>query len=155
MSLSHRALATSEAVWAQCPLTRSPGVRCFLRHFGVAGFRVKWALCHEAVGTGTMVDILKQVGTADWDRGILNMSVNTPASWSADALRTWLGMPPAALRGLTRRPGTTIQSLGAGRVGGTVLSSKRAKKVFLACPGAKHLCLRCGWFFPFVIRVCL
>ena len=88
-----------------------------------------------------MVAILKHVGSADWDREGLNMSVNTPASWSAHALRTRLGMPswPAAKRGLTRlnvlltsatekeRGGP--QSLVAGRVGGTVLSSKRAKKV--------------------------
>ena len=45
-----------------------------------------------------------EVGTADWDRDWLNMSVNTPASWSAYALRKRLWMPsgPAALRGLTR-----------------------------------------------------
>ena len=44
------------------------------------------------------------MGTADWDRERLNMSVNTPASWPAYALRTRLVMPfgPAALRGLTR-----------------------------------------------------
>ena len=36
------------------------------------------------------MDILKQVGTADWDRERLNMSLNTPASWSAHALRTQL-----------------------------------------------------------------
>ena len=49
------------------------------------------------------MDILKHVGTADWDRERLNMSVNTPASWSAHVLRMWLGRPsgPAALRGLT------------------------------------------------------
>ena len=56
------------------------------------------------LGTRTMVAILKHVVTADWDKERLNMSVNTPASWSAHALRTRLGMlsGPAALRGLTR-----------------------------------------------------
>jgi hypothetical protein len=39
------------------------------------------------------VNILKQVGTADWDSERLNMSPNTPASWSAHAPRTQLGMP--------------------------------------------------------------
>jgi hypothetical protein len=49
------------------------------------------------------VAILKYVGTADWDRERLNMPVNTPASWSAHALSTRLGMlsGPAALRGLS------------------------------------------------------
>ena len=68
------------------------------------------------------------------------MSVNTPASWSAHALRTRLVMPsgPAALRGLTRlnvlltlaAVKESLQLLVAGRFGGTVLSSKRAKKLF-------------------------
>ena len=49
ISLSHRALATPVAGRAQCTLTRSLGVRCFLRHIGAAGFRVKQALCQEAV----------------------------------------------------------------------------------------------------------
>ena len=44
------------------------------------------------LGTGTMVDILNQVGKADGDRERLNMSINTPASWSAHALRMQLGM---------------------------------------------------------------
>ena len=56
------------------------------------------------LGTGTIMDILKHVGTADWDRERLNMSVNTPDSWSAHALRTRFRMPsgPAVLQGLTR-----------------------------------------------------
>ena len=70
------------------------------------------------------------------------MSGNTPASWSAHALRTRLGMPfgPAALQGLTRLNAVLTsatenerggpQSLVAGLVGGAVLSSKQAKKVF-------------------------
>ena len=68
------------------------------------------------------------------------MSVNTPARWSGHAQRTRLGMPsgPAALRGLTRlnvlmtlaavKEGPQV--LVAGHVGGTVLSSKRVKKLF-------------------------
>ena len=40
ISLSHRALVTPVAGWAQCTLTRSPGARCFLQHIGAAGFRV-------------------------------------------------------------------------------------------------------------------
>ena len=38
MSLFHRALATPVAGQAQCTLTRPPGVQCFRRHIGVAGF---------------------------------------------------------------------------------------------------------------------
>ena len=40
------------------------------------------------LGTWTMVNILKQVRTKDWVMERLNMSVDTPASWSAHALRT-------------------------------------------------------------------
>ena len=36
---------------------------------------------------------MKQVDTTDWDRERLNMPINTPASLSAHALRTRLGMP--------------------------------------------------------------
>ena len=57
---------------------------------------------HDDRSTVTMVDILKQVGTADWDRERLNWSVNTPASWSAHTLRTRLVMlsgPAAVVRG--------------------------------------------------------
>ena len=81
-----------------------------------------------------MLALLKHVGTADWDKDGLNMSVNTPASWYAHALRTRLGMPsgPAALRGLTRlnvlltlaTVKESLQVLVAGGVSGTVLSSK-------------------------------
>jgi hypothetical protein len=69
------------------------------------------------------------------------MSVNTLASWSAHALRARLGMPsgPAALRGLTRLNVLLTSAavkerphvFAAGRVSGTVLSSKRAKKLFI------------------------
>ena len=45
------------------------------------------------LGTGTIVAILKHVGTAHWNRERLNMSVNTLARWSAHALKTQLGMP--------------------------------------------------------------
>ena len=55
MSLSHCALATPVAGRAQCTLTQSPGVRCFLRHISATGFRVKWALCQEAVQLGWIV----------------------------------------------------------------------------------------------------
>jgi hypothetical protein len=55
MSLSHCALATPVAGWAQCQLTRSPGVRCFRRYVGAAGFRVKCSLCQEAVRLGWVV----------------------------------------------------------------------------------------------------
>ena len=67
------------------------------------------------------------------------MSVNTPASWSAHALRMRLEMPsgPEALRGLTRlnvlltsaAVKESLQVLVAGRVSGTVLSSKASKEV--------------------------
>ena len=86
------------------------------------------------------MDILKQVGTVVWDRERLNMSVNIPASWSVHALRTRLGMQsgPADLRGLTclnvlltsAMEKKSPQSLGADRVGGNVLFSRQAKKVF-------------------------
>ena len=49
------ALATPVAARAQCALTRTPGVQCFLQHIGASGFRVKWALWQEAVQLGWVV----------------------------------------------------------------------------------------------------
>jgi hypothetical protein len=84
------------------------------------------------------------------------MSVNTPASWSAHALRTRLGMPPgpAALQGLTHfnvlltsaAVKESLQVLVVGRVSGTVLSSKRAKKLF-SLNGSKTLWSATGLVF--------
>jgi hypothetical protein len=51
----HLALVTSVAGQAQCTLTWSPGVQCFLRHICAAGIRVKRALCQEAVRLGRVV----------------------------------------------------------------------------------------------------
>ena len=64
-----------------------------------------------------MVDNLKQVGTADWDRERLNMSINTPDSLSRVNM----------LRCLTQvgHGGGEHTVLVSGHVGGTVLSSKR------------------------------
>ena len=86
----------------------------------------------------------------------LDMSINTPASWSAHALSMQLGMPsgPAALRGLTRlnvlltlaAVKVSPQVLVAGRVSGTELSSKRAKKLF-SLSGSKTSCSAMGQIF--------
>ena len=92
------------------------------------------------------------------------MSVNTPASRSAHALRTRLGMPSgqAALRGLTRlnvlltsaMEKESPQSLVAGRVGGTVLSSKWAKRAF-SLIWKQDVGVHNVAGFPFVVRDCL
>jgi hypothetical protein len=90
------------------------------------------------LGTGTMVALLKHVGTADWNRDWLNMSINTPVSWSVHTPRT--PARDAVLRVLTLLNvlltlATVMESpqvLVAGHVSVsvTVLSQKQAKKLF-------------------------
>ena len=92
------------------------------------------------------------------------MSVNTPASWSAHALRTQLGMPSglAVLRGLTHlnvlltldMEKESPQSLVVGCGGGNVLSSKWAKKVFSLSASKRSVSVTWLVFF-FVVRDCL
>ena len=92
------------------------------------------------------------------------MSVNTSASWSVHALRMRLGMLSGlkALRGLTHlnvlltlaTEKESQQSLVECRAGGTVLSSKWAKKGF-SLSGWKTSCVRDVAGLPFVIRDCL
>ena len=86
--------------------------------------------------------------------------MNTPANWSAHALRTRLGMPsgPAAKRGLTllnilltlATVKENPQALVAGCVSDTVLSSKRAKLFNLS--GSNTSMSGYGAGFLFVIR---
>lgn len=54
----------------------------------------------EAFGTGTMVDVLRHVGTVAWDSEVFKMSVMTVESWCAQFLRALASTPsgPAALR---------------------------------------------------------
>ena len=78
------------------------------------------------------------------------MSVNTPASWSAHALRNWLGMPsgPAALRGLRRLNVLLMlaavkesqQVLVAGCVSGTLYCPQSEQRRCLVGQGARHQC---------------
>jgi hypothetical protein len=55
MLLSDCALATTVVGRAQCMLIWLPGVQCFLRQIGAAGFWVNWALCQEALQLGWVV----------------------------------------------------------------------------------------------------
>lgn len=54
----------------------------------------------EAFGTGTMVHVLRHVGTVAWDSEVLKMSVITVESWCTQSLRALPGTPlgPAALQ---------------------------------------------------------
>src|SRR4029434_5721309 len=91
------------------------------------------------LGTGTVVFLLKQVGSTDMLRERLKMSVKTPASWSAQPLRALPDMPsgPGALRGLiflkqcltsaTVNVGTPLaKPSGNSTAGGSLFLSKRA-----------------------------
>ena len=73
------------------------------------------------------------------------MSVNTPASWSAHALRARLGMPsgPAALRGLTRL--NVLLTLAAVKESPLYFPQSEQKR-YLVCLGARHPGPRRGWF---------
>ena len=57
----------------------------------------------DFLGTGIIVALLRQVGTAAWLSDVLKMSVKTSDSCSAQSFKTRPGMlsGPAALRGLT------------------------------------------------------
>src|SRR4029434_5438706 len=91
------------------------------------------------LGTGTMVVLLKQVGSTDRLRRRLKMSLKTPASWSAQPLRALPEMSsgPGALRGLiilkqcltsaTVNVGTPLaRPSGNSTAGGSLSLSKRA-----------------------------
>ena len=62
MSLSHRTLATPGADQAQCTLTQSPGVRCFLQHIGAA---VKIAVQRRSVSNLTE---LERICREEWEK---------------------------------------------------------------------------------------
>ena len=105
--------------------------------------------CPIDVDMGVHPLLFPEVGI-DW----LIMSVITPASWSAHALRTWLGMPSwlAAVWGLTRyffyscwpwrrRAHSLLQ-----RVTSVALyCPQSAQRSCLICLGARLRC-PCGWF---------
>jgi hypothetical protein len=55
ISVSHRTLATPMVGRTPASWLRSPIVRCLLRHIGTAGFRVKRAVCQEAVRLGRVM----------------------------------------------------------------------------------------------------
>ena len=61
------------------------------------------------LGTGTTVDILKQMETSAWDWERLTVCVNPPASWAAHALRTRLGMSSEPASAIWWRPAGYIE----------------------------------------------